>query len=92
MAFTWLNKQGVRSDEGFEFQSTGRFTAEYRSNGRTTKLDCESGNGVVAIREASLSTLWMGSAVALERAQLRERILGNIRAALAFQGLELELD
>src|SRR5690348_11244746 len=24
LVFTWLNKQGVRSDQGFEFQFTGR--------------------------------------------------------------------
>jgi len=34
MTFTWLNKQGVRSSEGFEVQFTARFTAEYREGRR----------------------------------------------------------
>jgi hypothetical protein len=41
--FTWLNKQGVRSDEGFEVQSTGRFDAEYRERGKVINLAIESG-------------------------------------------------
>jgi len=41
--FTWLNKQGVRSDRGFEVQFTGRFDAEYREGGRIVELYVESG-------------------------------------------------
>lgn len=32
--FSWMNKQGVRSDQGFEVQFTDRFTAEYREGVR----------------------------------------------------------
>src|SRR5262249_31089275 len=45
MPFTWLNKQGVRSSDGFEFQFTGRFSAEYRDHGVVTPLYCEGGGG-----------------------------------------------
>jgi hypothetical protein len=41
--FTWLNKQGVRSDRGFEVQFTGRFSAEYREGGKFVKLYVEDG-------------------------------------------------
>lgn len=41
--FTWLNKQGVRSDRGFEVQHTGRFDAEYSEGGQVVELYVESG-------------------------------------------------
>jgi hypothetical protein len=41
--FTWLNKQGVRSDNGFEVQFTGRFDAEYRENDKVISIYVESG-------------------------------------------------
>jgi hypothetical protein len=46
--FTWLNKQGVRSSEGFEVQFTGRFTAEYREDAYYLVVDVEDGtNGLL---------------------------------------------
>lgn len=47
--FEWLSKQGVRSSEGFEFQFTGRFTAEYREGDRVMELEVE-GSPIVAIK------------------------------------------
>ena len=48
--FTWLNKQGVRSDQGFEVQRTGRFEAEYYEGGKVINLEVESGvNGGTAV-------------------------------------------
>ena len=41
--FTWLNKQGVKSDAGFEVQFTGRFDAEYREAGKVMSIYVESG-------------------------------------------------
>lgn len=41
--FTWVNKQGVRSDHGFEVQFTGRFDAEYREGSSVISLYVESG-------------------------------------------------
>ena len=41
--FTWLNKQGVQSDAGFVVQFTGRFTCEYREDGRVLELEVEDG-------------------------------------------------
>jgi hypothetical protein len=41
--FTWLNKQGVRSDEGFDVQRTGRFDAEYSEGGKVVSVEVQSG-------------------------------------------------
>lgn len=36
--FTRLNKQGVKSTEGFEVQVVDRFTIEYREGGKTMSI------------------------------------------------------
>ena len=90
MIFTWLNKQGVRCSEGFEFQFTGRFTAEYRENGKTTEFYVESGSGVVTIYEGSISKFWRSYSSDTSRADERDRIISNIRLALEFQELQLD--
>jgi hypothetical protein len=89
--FTWLNKQGVRSDQGFEFQFTGRFTAEYRENGRTTEMYVEGGQGSISIYDGSLKRLFGSIENAIDRKKEYDRLVGNIRAALEFQGLKLDL-
>ena len=89
--FTWLNKQGVRSDTGFEFQFTGRFTAEYRENGRVTDMYVDGTPSVATIYEGSLENLWKDVANPFERKSERDRIIRNIRDALAFQNFTLDL-
>jgi hypothetical protein len=90
--FTWLNKQGVRSDTGFEFQRTGRFTAEYRENGRVTEMYVEGGaGGVITIYEGSLACLLTAIENPFARKMERDRLITNLRDALAFQGLTLDL-
>jgi hypothetical protein len=89
--FTWLNKQGVRSDKGFEFQRTGRFTAEYRENGRVIDMYVESGAGVITIYEGSLKTLWGDVENPFERKSERDRIIKNLQEAIEFQGAQLDL-
>ena len=91
MNFTWLNKQGVRGDSGFELQRTERFAAEYREKGRVIKLYVEGGGGGLTIYEGSLQPLWNEITDPTERKIERDRIVENIRAALAFQGLDLDL-
>lgn len=91
MMFTWLNKQGVRSDEGFEFQRTGRFTAEYNENGRSTTMYVEGGAGAITIYEGSIEGLWTQINNPFERKSERDRIVKNLREALLFQGLSLDL-
>lgn len=85
--FTWLNKQGVRSDEGFELQFTGRFTAEYRESGRTTKFYVDGGSAIT-VYEGSLDQLWRDTP---DPTKERARIIRNLNEALAFQGLRLDL-
>ncbi len=41
--FTWLNKQGVKSDKGFIVQSVGRFTIEYRENSKCISIEVDNG-------------------------------------------------
>lgn len=90
--FTWLNKQGVRSDTGFELQFTGRFAAEYRENGRVTEMYVEGGaGGVLTIYEGSLAELLAAIDNPFARKAERDRLIGNLRDALAFQGLTLDL-
>jgi hypothetical protein len=50
-----MNKKGVRSDQGFEVQFTGRFTAEYREGVRYLIVDLEgNGSGQVAFSDKAL--------------------------------------
>jgi hypothetical protein len=94
MNFTWLNKQGVRSDTGFELQSMDRFTFEYREGSRTITLDIESG-----ILGESQPAILMGpdalkkwdNGTTLDIAA-QKQVLDNIRQALAFQGLGLSIE
>lgn len=89
--FTWLNKQGVRSESGFEFQFTGRFTAEYRENGQVTDMYVDGSPGVITIYEGSIEGLWDNRENPFERKSERDRIINNLESALAFQGLKLDL-
>ncbi len=41
--FVWLNSQAVRSDRGFEVESMGRFTVDYREGGRKVTVEVERG-------------------------------------------------
>lgn len=89
--FTWLNKQGVRSESGFEFQFTGRFTAEYRENGQVTDMYVDGGPDVITVYEGSIEGLWDNRENPFERKSERDRIIKNLESALAFQGLKLDL-
>lgn len=83
--FVWMNKQGVRSESGFEVQFTGRFTAEYRESGRVVVVDVEDGGSSgdkqhILYSRASLLRSVSGEAE-------RERVEQNFRNAMVFQGL-----
>ncbi len=86
--FTWLNKQGVRSDRGFEVQFTGRFDAEYREGDKLVELYVESGvNGGLPciILEPEAFARWSdGTAIAPDK---QAEMLQNFKAAMEFQGL-----
>ncbi len=40
--FTWLNKQGVKSDKGFIVQSVARFVIEYKEGNKCISIEVES--------------------------------------------------
>ena len=85
--FTWLNKQGVRSSEGFEVQFTGRFTAEYREGARHLIVDVEDGaNGLICFNAAAFEK-WANSSTS-NSPEEQQRMLKNFMAALEFQGLK----
>ena len=82
--FRWLNKQGVESSEGFVVQFTGRFSAEYRENGRVLEVEIESGlsggNPAICYSETSFRS-WSSNIAEQKRAS------GNFARAIEFQGL-----
>jgi hypothetical protein len=85
--FTWMNKQDVRSTEGFEVQRTGRFTAEYREGSRRLVVYVEGGsNGFVNFNRRCFER-W-GNSSMRNSEQEQERMIKNFLAALEFQGLK----
>lgn len=94
--FTWLNKQGVRSDQGFELQFTGRFSAEYREGKRLVTLDVEDGlNGGLPciIVDPDAFSHWDGDPAHARISEAdQQRMIQNLREALEFQGLKLVIE
>lgn len=90
--FTWLNKQGVRSDAGFEVQFTGRFDAEYREAGKVMSIYVESGihdGQPCVILNPGAFDRWNGDAPGVKLpSDERERIQQNFTEAMLFQGLK----
>jgi len=86
--FTWLNKQGVRSDRGFEVQFTDRFAAEYREDGKVVMLYVEgglSGGMQCVILDPHAFAHWSdGTAIPNEK---QAQMLQNFKDAMEFQGL-----
>ena len=85
--FTWLNKQGVRSDEGFEVQFTGRFTDEYREGIHYLIVDIEdNGNGLIDFNARAFER-WANSST-INTPEEQARMIKNFMATLEFQGLK----
>jgi hypothetical protein len=86
--FTWLNKQGVRSSDGFELQSTGRFTVEYRERGRVITVYVEHGfqGGPCVEIFGNAFERWDGSSV-MNFPEEQARLLKNFKDGMAFQGV-----
>jgi len=89
--FTWLNKQGVRSDAGFEVQFTGRFTLEYREGPRSVTLHIEDGwygGKPATLVDPEAFSRWDDDAAGMKIPRDRQGVLfDNLKAALEFQGL-----
>ncbi len=90
--FTWINKQGVTSTDGFEVQFVDRFTCEYRENGKTIKIEIDngvrSGKAVISYSRSSFKT-WQVFSKSISQEE-QERVIKNFRDALAFQDLITE--
>ena len=85
--FTWLNKQGVRSSEGFEVQFTSRDTAEYREGHRYLVVDIEGGaNGFISFDKSAFERF--ANSAEENGAEKQAQIMKNFIAALKFQGLK----
>lgn len=91
--FTWLNKQGVRSDEGFEVQFISRFAAEYREDKKIITLYVEdglnSGLPCIIVGVKALEHWSDGSAIELDK---QAKIMENFKKAMDFQGLGTVVD
>jgi hypothetical protein len=91
--FTWINKQGVSSSDGFVVQMTGRFTMEYREGSRVLVLEIDNGNWgggpSIALTRPSDLERWGKSGLSISKSD-QDRVRLNIKEALAFQGLTLE--
>jgi hypothetical protein len=94
--FTWLNKQGVRSDRGFEVQFTGRFDVEYREGGKVVSLQVEaglSGGLQCIIVDPSAFERWDGNSVGMSiPPEQQAQMFQNLRDAMEFQSLKLVIE
>lgn len=91
VTFTWLNSQAVRSDSGFEVESMGRFSIEYREGEKVVDVYVERGlhgGRPCVIVSADSFKRWTngpsGEAISPARQQV---MLDNFIAALEFQDL-----
>lgn len=94
--FTWLNKQGVKSDRGFVVQFTGRFTAEYREDGKTATLSIDYGisGGLPCISVApNAFQRWDGDPPTNKiTSDQRDQLFKNLKEAIEFQGLTMVIE
>ena len=88
--FKWLNKQGVESDAGFVVQFTGRFTCEYREEGRILEIEVEDGligdKPCINIKRNAFAYWNSGTPISPD---LQAKMLQNFKDAMEFQGLKL---
>lgn len=100
MHFSWLNKQGVASDQGFVVQRVERFAYEYREGERVMRLDGESIYGNLGNASFGFgfhpgwrAAKWQAPFDAQDiLAGDRDRIVQNIKAAFDFMGGKAEFD
>jgi hypothetical protein len=90
--FTWLNKQGVRSDNGFEVQSIDRYVIEYREKGKRVSVEVD--RGVTAGMQPCINihakafSKWDNESSVLPE-ELQKQMLQNFTEAMKFQGIEV---
>lgn len=92
--FTWLNKQGVKSDKGFIVQSINRFIIEYRESTKTIQVSTElallpSGEAGVYIYPDEFEKWSDGTPISKDK---QKEILQNFKDAMEFQGVKVLTD
>ena len=89
--FIWLNKQGVKSDQGFEVQSIDRFTIEYTEKNKRISVSVERGYNAgrpCVIIENNVFEKWDdGECISPKR---QAQIKKNFKKAMEFQGVSIE--
>lgn len=90
--FTWLNKQGVKSDQGFVVQSIDRFVIQYSEAMGTIDVTVEygfkEGTYFVYIYDKEFYQWNDGRKISGEK---KTQILNNFIEALAFMGIGVEV-
>lgn len=87
--FTWLNKQGVKSDKGFTVQSVARFVIEYKEANKCISIEVESdyAPGMKPIEKVNMNTLSKWDDGTPIPAEKQKEILKNFTDAMEFQGI-----
>lgn len=95
--FVWLNSQAVRSDLGFEVESMGRFTEEYREGHRRVTVEVERGfapgGAPCVIIEPTAFVRWDDDPADRHLPSERQaQMLTNFEQAMAFQGVSVVVE
>ena len=87
--FTWLNKQGVKSDKGFMVQFIARFEVKYQEDQKIISVyvepDFTASSKLFLHIESSAFSAWSDGAPISEEKQ--KEILKNFTDAMEFQGI-----
>lgn len=90
--FIWLNKQGVKSDKGFIVQSISRFVIKYTETMGGIDITVEDGfkdgKHFVYVYDKEFYQWSDGRKISEEK---KSQILNNFIAAMAFQGIGVEV-
>lgn len=90
--YTWLNKQGVRSDKGFVVQCMSRFVVRYSESQGAIDLSMELGkkgeNIMIYVYDREFYRWNDGRKISEEK---KQQILSNFIDAMKFQEIDVEV-
>ena len=93
MEFVWLNKQGVKCDQGFEVQVLSRSCIEYREGDQVLTVEYEPGMSMgrpcLLISPDSFSRWDNMPLVRSFNQEEKLRVEADFREAMRFQGVEV---
>jgi hypothetical protein len=94
--FTWINSQGVRSDRGFEVESMGRFTIEYREGDRKVSVEVEGsffgGKAHISILPTAFERWDDDPDWATIPTEKQDKMLANFTEAMEFQEVTVAIE